>query len=85
MSNLKDLLADTTPFDPTKLSEGEAFWRDHQKWLEDCGYMLRDRYMLDWKPSWLGTKKKWYTCEDGQIPVVSWVIQSVASAMLTLL
>jgi len=50
----------------TTLSQGEAFWRDHQKWLEDCGYMLRARYHSDWKPSWVGTKKPWLACEDAQ-------------------
>src|ERR1700691_662254 len=38
--------------DRTVLRDSEVFWRDHQKWLEDCGYMVRPRYMPDWKPSW---------------------------------
>jgi len=39
-------------YDPTKLRADEVFWRDHQRWLQDCGYMLRPRYMPDWQPSW---------------------------------
>ena len=43
---------DFSPYDATELSAAEVFWRDHQSWLQDCGYMLRPRYMPDWKPSW---------------------------------
>jgi hypothetical protein len=46
---------DFSPFDSTKLAPEEEFWRDHQRWLQDCGYMLRPRYMPDWKPSWPDT------------------------------
>lgn len=35
-----------------KLSEAECWWRDHQVWLAEQGYMLRPRYRPDWKPSW---------------------------------
>jgi hypothetical protein len=57
-------------FDFTKLTSFEVFWRDHQKWLQERGYMLRPRYMPDWKASWLSTKKPYYTCEDSEIPTV---------------
>jgi hypothetical protein len=40
------------PIDLRKLTPEEEFWRDHQRWLQDCGYMLRPRYMPDWQPSW---------------------------------
>jgi hypothetical protein len=73
MSNPIDW-AHAVEFDPAKLSDGEVFWHEHQKWLEGCGYMLRDRYMPGWKPSWLNAKKRWYTCEDGQIPAVCCVV-----------
>ena len=39
-------------YDLSKLRSEEIFWRDHQTWFQDCGYMLRPRYMPDWKPSW---------------------------------
>lgn len=45
----------------------EYYWRDRQQWLEQCGYMLRPRYKPDWVPSWQGTKKHSYDCEDGLI------------------
>ena len=48
-----------------QLSQSEIYWRDHQMWLASCGYMLRPRYAPDWKPSWEGTKKSWWECEDG--------------------
>jgi hypothetical protein len=49
---------------PAKFIPGEVFWRDHQPWLLDQGYTLRQRYHPDWKPSWEGTKKDPDDCED---------------------
>ncbi|KAF8834112.1 hypothetical protein BDN67DRAFT_1013046 [Paxillus ammoniavirescens] len=49
-----------------KLSEPEIWWRDHYQWLENSGYLLRPRYAPDWTPSWEGTKKEWFACEDGR-------------------
>ncbi|KIJ18440.1 hypothetical protein PAXINDRAFT_167041 [Paxillus involutus ATCC 200175] len=49
-----------------KLSEPEIWWRDHYQWLENSGYLLRPRYAPDWTPSWEGTKKEWFECEDGR-------------------
>lgn len=48
------------------LKRSEPFWRDHQQWLETCGYMLRPRYRPGWVPSWKGTNKSYLACEDGQ-------------------
>jgi len=49
------------------LDELELFWRDHQKWLQDCGYLLRPRYRPDWVPSWKDRPDVfWRFCEDGQ-------------------
>lgn len=53
------------------LSKHERVWRARQAWLEERGYMLRPRYRPDWKPSWLGTKKHYSDCEDGQSTFVS--------------
>lgn len=64
--DLKDIDAE-----PGALSEPEIFWRDHQLWLEEHGYMLRPRYRPDWVPSWKGSRKQWQRCEDGQSPKVS--------------
>ncbi|KAJ7782476.1 kinase-like domain-containing protein [Mycena maculata] len=47
------------------LSESETFWRDHQPWLEECGYMLRPRYRPGWVRSWEGTNKDPWHCTDG--------------------
>lgn len=63
-----------TDLGPVKLNRMEAFWAKHQKWFEDCGYMLRPRYMPGWTPSWLATDKhgkvvekdSWLSCEDGR-------------------
>uniref|UniRef100_A0A0W0FRD8 Protein kinase domain-containing protein n=1 Tax=Moniliophthora roreri TaxID=221103 RepID=A0A0W0FRD8_MONRR len=50
------------------LTKGDLFWRDHKEWLEEHGYILRSRYHPGWKPSWTGTKKAPYKCEDGPMP-----------------
>jgi hypothetical protein len=56
---------------PADLNKSEVWWKDHQKWFQDCGFMLRPRYMPDWKPSWLDDSDKFmYLCEDAQtLPV----------------
>ncbi|RDB25039.1 hypothetical protein Hypma_007481 [Hypsizygus marmoreus] len=49
-----------------KLYEVEYFWRDHQPWLQDHGYMLRSRYRPGWVASWLNSPRKSYiSAEDG--------------------
>ncbi|KAK0188125.1 hypothetical protein F5146DRAFT_742893 [Armillaria mellea] len=48
-----------------ELLPGETFWRDHSGWLKECGYELRPRFQPGWVPSWEGTKKDPYFCEDG--------------------
>ena len=53
-------------FKQGQLGELETWWAERQKALEDAGYMLRPRYHKDWKPSWIGTKKYYLNCEDGQ-------------------
>ncbi|KAI0633259.1 kinase-like domain-containing protein [Trametes polyzona] len=50
---------------PEELEEDEVLWRDHQKWFEEHGYMLRPRYRPGWVASWLGTKHEFDDCEDG--------------------
>ncbi|KAI0363368.1 hypothetical protein BV20DRAFT_958430 [Pilatotrama ljubarskyi] len=35
-----------------ELSRSECWWRDHQVWLQERGYMLRPRYRPGWRPSW---------------------------------
>ncbi|KAK0464360.1 uncharacterized protein EV420DRAFT_1038122 [Desarmillaria tabescens] len=50
---------------PAKLFSSEIFWRDHAAWLKECGYELRPRLRPGWVPSWTGTKKAPYNCEDG--------------------
>ncbi|TBU31672.1 kinase-like domain-containing protein [Dichomitus squalens] len=47
------------------LFRDEYFWRNHQTWLAEVGYMLRPRYRMDWQPSWFETKKSILDCEDG--------------------
>ncbi len=53
------------------LFEEDFFWREHQQWLADAGYMLRPRYREDWEPSWLKSGKANYQCEDGKSILVS--------------
>lgn len=49
---------------PRALAELELFWRDHQKWLAEKGYMLRPRYRPEWVPSW-GPEDDHFDFEDG--------------------
>ncbi|KAG6859214.1 hypothetical protein C0995_010620 [Termitomyces sp. Mi166 len=51
-------------WDPTQLTSGEVFWRNHYQFLKDHGYTLRKRYDPDWIPSWINTSKNWLDCED---------------------
>src|SRR5712691_1526098 len=44
----------------------ETWWVQRQEALEHAGYMLRPRYRPGWKPSWEGTDKLYFRCEDGQ-------------------
>ncbi|KAL0952420.1 hypothetical protein HGRIS_006693 [Hohenbuehelia grisea] len=53
---------------PGMLHSGELFWRDHCEWLQQTGYQLRPRYQPDWTPSWIGTEKLWFRCEDAASP-----------------
>lgn len=49
-----------------QLLEVEVFWRDHQPWLKERGYLLRPRYQVDWKASWVRNKRlRYLDCEDG--------------------
>ncbi|KAH9944726.1 hypothetical protein B0H21DRAFT_823236 [Amylocystis lapponica] len=52
----------------SKLEEREYWWRDHQQWLQACGYMLRPRYRPGWTPSWHDKKRSFIECED-RIPI----------------
>ncbi|KAJ8463347.1 hypothetical protein ONZ51_g10315 [Trametes cubensis] len=61
------------------LSEAEIWWRDHQRWLEERGYMLRPRYHPDWVPSWHkdgGSDRDYYLREDGRNIVRSCVLDA---------
>ncbi|RDX48603.1 hypothetical protein OH76DRAFT_1404513 [Lentinus brumalis] len=42
----------------------EETWRDRQPGLQQRGYLLRQRYHPDWKPSWEGTNVDPDFCED---------------------
>ncbi|KAI0364340.1 kinase-like protein [Pilatotrama ljubarskyi] len=61
----RDTPALPAPLGPDALEPDEVFWRDHQKWLEEQGYMLRSRYRPEWVPSWKGTTRDPDDCEDG--------------------
>ncbi|KAJ6547720.1 kinase-like domain-containing protein [Mycena sp. CBHHK59/15] len=53
------------PLESGELMSNEVFWKDHQPWLETCGYKLRNRYSPDWVASWNGIDKFFWECEDG--------------------
>ncbi|TBU31676.1 hypothetical protein BD311DRAFT_688661 [Dichomitus squalens] len=58
----------------------EYFWRDHQSWLREQGYLLRSRYHPDWKPSWAGTKKNYKACEDGQVSGIFGILDATRTS-----
>ncbi|RDX54873.1 hypothetical protein OH76DRAFT_1478388 [Lentinus brumalis] len=58
------------------LLEREFFWREHQQWLANAGYMLRPRYQQDWEPSWLKSNKVYSRCEDGKFPIRSSIMDA---------
>ncbi|EMD36447.1 hypothetical protein CERSUDRAFT_115467 [Gelatoporia subvermispora B] len=58
-----DRVAELAP-PPEVLLSREVWWRDHQSWLKEHGYLLRPRYAPDWVPSWKGTDKYPMDCED---------------------
>lgn len=60
-----------------ELNDDEIWWRDHQVWLQERGYMLRPRYRPDWVPSWHQDERKFYNvCEDGKFIMVSiWTLR----------
>ncbi|KAJ3551174.1 hypothetical protein NM688_g4866 [Phlebia brevispora] len=47
-----------------ELDPHEIWWRDHQVWLAERGYMLRPRYHPDWRPSWVAQNIEPDDCED---------------------
>lgn len=46
------------------LTKDERWWRDHYDDILAHGYKLRPRFHPDWRPSWLGTSKLPFACED---------------------
>ena len=70
----------------SNLLPGEEFWRDHQVWLQEQGYMLRPRYHPDWEPSWKRKNIEFYEAEDYiQFPVsfvLPWIVDDDAEGML---
>ncbi|KAH9935119.1 kinase-like protein [Epithele typhae] len=42
----------------------EITWRDRARYLLEHGYVLRPRYQPGWTPSWLGTNRNPFFCED---------------------
>ncbi|EGO02248.1 hypothetical protein SERLA73DRAFT_178094 [Serpula lacrymans var. lacrymans S7.3] len=70
-SRVEDVLASNKPTEANPvaaLAKDELWWCDHFQWLKELGYLLRPRYAPGWVPSWQNTKKRWYHCEDAQIP-----------------
>ena len=59
--------------DHRNLLSHEIFWRDHQVWLAEQGYMLRPRYRPGWTPSWEGEERAWTEHEDGMVAAVGYL------------
>jgi hypothetical protein len=52
---------------PGALSPPEVWWCKQYQWLKAQGYLLRPRYAPEWVPSWDGSQRDPFTCEDGQV------------------
>lgn len=66
-----------------ELTPAEAWWRDHQAWLAEKGYMLRPRYRPGWMPSWKAhPKKRRWDCEDWSAPAVRGVLVNLVSKLI---
>ncbi|RPD57474.1 hypothetical protein L227DRAFT_594628 [Lentinus tigrinus ALCF2SS1-6] len=72
----KSELSTPEKHEPGSLYSFEIFWRDHQKWLQERGYMLRPRFREDWVPSWKGTKDNPKKYEDGHTNFVSQIMDA---------
>ena len=55
----------------TRLLSSEFFWRDHQVWLQNAGYMLRPRYRPGWVSSAGNDPDLFDIHEDSLRPIVS--------------
>ena len=56
------------------LVKSELWWRDHYYDILDRGYKLRPRYHPQWEPSWIRSKKDFFSVEDGQATIVSRIV-----------
>ena len=75
--HLRSAGVDLTLGEDGELTSGEIFWRDHQPWLKERGYTLRERYQPDWVPSWKSDpRKSWMTAEDGVYAVNARVLDA---------
>ena len=61
----------------------ERWWRDHYDEIASRGYELRPRYHPQWQPSWIKSRKDFYTVEDGQPTVVRVSLVVSRSAQIT--
>ncbi|KAG2153111.1 kinase-like domain-containing protein [Suillus bovinus] len=52
---------------PGALSVYEVWWCQQYQFLKAHGYLLRPRYAPEWVPSWEGSQRHPFTCEDGHI------------------
>jgi len=64
LRHIHDLDTTIPKSQPGAISENDKWWAERQEALERVGYMLRSRYRAGWKPSWEGTKRFIFDCED---------------------
>lgn len=56
--------------EPYTLYETERWWKDRYSLFVEHGYELRPRLRPGWVPSWRGTNKLPFRCEDGLASMV---------------
>ncbi|KAG1746005.1 kinase-like domain-containing protein [Suillus paluster] len=61
---------------PGTLAVYEVWWCQQYQWLKDEGYLLRPRYAPEWVPSWEGSQRHPFACEDGHTSCFSRIIDA---------
>lgn len=74
---------DPEPLRNDQLQRHEIFWRDKQGFLEENGYMLRQRFRPGWIPSWLSSDLPPTFHEDSWPLVVSLALHRQCTRGLT--
>ncbi|KAJ6538850.1 kinase-like domain-containing protein [Mycena vulgaris] len=77
MAKFPEFYAARAAVEENRLSDHEIFWRDHNSWFKERGYVLRARYQPDWVASWKNTTGSTRKCEDKVFPPGGRVLDAI--------